>query len=72
MWYSEACKKDINIKTKSSHFKSAAHIKNEVISRMNNNFTDKTCTYINPDFEKVDNLVERAIDDCTKYFHSFK
>ena len=29
-------------------------------------------TYINPDFEKVDNLVERVIDDCKKYFHRFK
>ena len=28
--------------------------------------------YINPDFEKVDNLVKRAIDDCTNYFHRFK
>ena len=72
MWYCEVCKKDININTKSSHIKSAAHIENEVISRINNNLTDKTYTYINPDFEKVDNLVERAIDDCTKYFHRFK
>ena len=72
MWYCEVCKKDININTKSSHIKSAAHIESEVISRINNNLTDKTYTYINPDFEKVDNLVERAIDDCTKYFHRFK
>ena len=72
MWYCEVCKKDININTKSSHIKSAAHIKNEVISRINNNLTDKTYTYINPDFEKVDNLVERAIDDCKKYFRRFK
>ena len=72
MWYCEVCKKDININTKSSHIKSAAHIENEVISRINNNLTDKTYTYINPDFEKVDNLVKRAIDDCTKYFHGVK
>ena len=71
MWYCEACKKDINNNTKSSHIKSAAHVENEVNSRINNNLTDKTYTYINPDFEKVDNLVERAIDDCTKYFHRF-
>ena len=72
MWYCELCKKNININTKSSYIKSAAHIENEVISRMNNNLTDKTYTYINPDFEKVDHLVQRAIDDCTKYFHRFK
>ena len=72
MWYCEVCKKHININTRSSHIKSAAHIENEVISRKNNNLTDKTYTYINPDFEKVDNLVIRAIDDSTKYLHRFK
>ena len=72
MWYCEVCKKDININTKSSHIKSATHIENEVISRINNNLTDKTYTYINPDFEKVDNLVRRAFDDCTQHFHRFK
>ena len=68
----EVCKKVINLNTKSSHVKSAAHIENEVISRINNNLTDKTYTYINPDFEKEDNLVKRAIDDCTKYFRRFQ
>ena len=72
MWHCEACKKDININTKSSLIKSAAHKENEVICRINNNLTDKTYTYINPDFEKVNKLVERAIDDCTNYFHRFK
>ena len=72
MWYCEVCKKDININTKSSHIKSATHIENEVTSRKNNNLTDETYTFINPDFEKVDNLVKTAIDDCTKYFHRFK
>ena len=52
MWYCEACKKDINNNTKSSHITSAAHTKNEVISRILNNLTDKTYTYINPHFEK--------------------
>ena len=65
MWYCEARKKDININTKFSLIKSAAHIENEVISRINNNLTDETYKYINPDFEKVDNLVKRAIDECT-------
>ena len=72
MWFCEACKKDINIITKSSHIKSAAHIENEVISRINNNLTDKTYRYINPDFEQVDNLIKRAIDECTQHFHRFK
>ena len=72
MWYCELCKKDININTKSSHIKSATHIENEVISRINNNLTDRTYRYINPDYERVDNLVKSAIDDCTKYFHRFK
>ena len=72
MWYCELCKKDININTNSSHIKYAAQIENEVISRINNNLTDRTYTYLNPDFEKVNNLVQRAIDVCTKYFHRFK
>ena len=72
MWYCTACKKDINSNTKSSHIKFAAHIENEVISRINNNLTDKTYTYINPDFEKLDNSIKRAIDECTQNFHKFK
>ena len=72
MWFCEVCKKDIKINTKSSHIKSAAHIQNEVISRINNNLTDKTYTYTNPEFVKVDNLTERAIDECTKYFRRIK
>ena len=71
MWYCDVCKKDININTKSAHIKSAAHIENEVISRINNNLTDKTYRYINPDFEQVDNLIKRAIDECTQHFHRF-
>ena len=50
MWYCEVRKKDININTKSSHIKSAAHIENEVFSRINNNLTDKAYTDTNPDF----------------------
>ena len=38
---------------------------------MNNNPTDETYTYIDPDFEQVDNLIERAFDDCTQHFHRF-
>ena len=57
MWYCEACKKDLNIITKSSHIKSAAQIENEVVSRINKNLIDKTYTYTNPTFEKVDNLI---------------
>ena len=72
MRYCEVCKKDTNIIIKTSLIKSASQIENDVTSRINNNLTDKTYTYINPDFEKVDNLVERAIDDCTKCFHRFK
>ena len=72
MWYCEACKKDINNNTKCSHIKSAAHIGNEFISRINNNVTGKTYTYINPDFEKIENLVKRAFDECTQHFHRFK
>ena len=72
MWLCEACKKDININTKSSHIKSTPHLENEVISRINNNLTDKTYKYINPDFEKVDKLMKRVIDECTQHFHRFK
>ena len=72
MWYCDICEKDIKINTKSSHIKSVTHIQNEVISRIINNLTDRTYSYINPDYERVDNLVKNAIDDCTKYFHRFK
>ena len=72
MWYCEVCKKDININTKSSHIKTAAHREIEAISRINKNPTDKTYTYINPDFEQVDNLIKRAIDECTQHFQRFK
>ena len=37
-----------------------------------NNLTDETYTYLNPVFDQRDGLVERAIDDCTKYFNRFK
>ena len=63
MWYCEVCKKEIKFITKSFHIKSAAHKESKVISRMKNNRTDKTYTNINPDFEKVDNLIKRAIDE---------
>ena len=72
MWYCEACKKDINVNTKTSHIKSAAHIENEVVSRINKNLTDNTYTYINPGFEEVDNLFKRAIDEYTQHFQKFK
>ena len=72
MWYCEACKKDINIKTKASHFKSAAHIENEFFSRINNNLTEKTYTYINPDFEKLENLIKSAIDERTQHIFKYK
>ena len=72
MWYCEACKKRINNKTKSSQNHSAAYIEIEVFSGINNNLTDETYTYINPVFEQVDNLIKRAIDECTQHFHRFK
>ena len=50
----------------------ATPLEKEVISRINNNLTDKTYTYINPDFEKVDNLFKRTIDECTQHFHRLK
>ena len=61
----------MKINTKSSHIKSATHLENEVIPRINSNLTDKTYTYINPDIQQ-DNLVERAIDDSIKKIHRFK
>ena len=42
MWYCKTCKKGVNINTRSSHIKSAVHLRNEVTSRLNNNHTDKT------------------------------
>ena len=72
MWYCEACKKDVNINTKSCHMKSVTLIQKEVFSRIKNNLTDKTNTYINPDLEQVDNLFKRDIDESTQHFHRFK
>ena len=66
MWYCEVCKKGININTKSSQIKSITDTENEVFSKMKINFTDKTDTYLNPDFVQVDGSVKRAINDCTK------
>ena len=72
MWYCEACEKDRNNNTESSHIKSVTHIENEVISRINNNLTDKTYTNINPNFDQADKLFKSAIDECTQHFHGFK
>ena len=69
MWSCEACKKDINNDTKTSHIKPETPIEDEVISGMNNNFTYKTYTYLNPKSDQGDGLGDRTIDDCTKYFH---
>ena len=76
MWYCDACKKDINNNNKSSNIKSAANFKNEVISRIKINLTDKIFTYINPDFEQVDNLIKQwlinvTIAECIQHFHRF-
>ena len=72
MRYCETCKKDINNNTKFSQIKSsAAYTEKEVISRINNNLTDKPYTYINPYFEQVDNIIKRAIDECTQHFHRY-
>ena len=72
MWYCEACKKDIIINTIFSQIKCTTHIEKEVIARIINNLTDESYTYINPDFEKVDNLIKKAIDECTQHFHRFE
>ena len=52
MWHCETCKRDRNFSITSSHIKSAALIEIEVPSGINFNLTDKTYTYINPDFEQ--------------------
>ena len=72
MWYSEACKKDKKINTKHSYNKSKSCIENEVISRINNKVADETCTYLIPEFDQVDGLGKKTIDDCTQLFHRLK
>ena len=62
----------MNIDSKSSHIKSTTVMNKEVVSRTNKNLTDKSSTHLNPDFEQVNNLVKRAIDDCTQRFNSFE
>ena len=62
----------MNIDTKSSHIKSTTVIVKEVVSRINKNLTDKSSTHLNPHVEQKDNLVKRAIDDCTQRFHIFE
>ena len=58
MWYWEVCKNDVNLITKSSHIKSDTKTENGLVSRINNNPTDKTNTYNNPKFNKIVVLVE--------------
>ena len=72
MFYCEACKKDRNFIAKSPHMKSKSHIEYKSIYRINDNLTDKTYTHLKPDFEQVDVLVKRTIDDRIKYFHSIE
>ena len=67
MWFFETSKKDIY--TLNLPILNLQHIENEVVSRINNNFTDKTYTHLNPEFDRVDDLIRKAIDDCEKYFH---
>ena len=43
----------------------------EVLSRMNNNLSDKTYIYLNPESNEVNRLVKRAIDVCKQYFYRF-
>ena len=50
--------------SKPSHLESTTHIKNEVPSTVNINFTDKLFRHVNPDFEQVGKLVKIATDDC--------
>ena len=38
----------------------------------NKNLLDETYTYLNLEFEQVDELLRRTIDDCTQCFHRFK
>ena len=72
MWFCESCRKDRNIDTKSSHI-NLPHIWKmklflEKILTLQIKLTD---TYINPDVEQIDNLIKRAIEECTQHFHRF-
>ena len=72
MWFSEKGKGDVKNNANSSHIEFTTHKEIEVNFRMNNNLTCETYAYLNPEFDQVDGLVERAVDDCTKDFHRFK
>ena len=72
MLYYETCKKDLNIITKTSHFKSTILIENEVISRTNNHLSDRTFIFLNPEFDHLYGLVENTFDDCEKKIHGIK
>ena len=41
-------------------------------SRVYDKLSDETYTYLNPQFDQVDGLVEKAIDDCEKHFQRYK
>ena len=71
MWYCEACKKDNNCITKSSHIKSQSHIENEVFSGINDNLSGKIYTYLNLELDQRDGFFTRSIDDCSQFFHRF-
>ena len=72
MIYCEVCKKDLNIFTKPSHIKSDTHKEKEVFSRKNNTLAGEIYTYLNPQFDQVDDSLKGASNDRTKYLHRFK
>ena len=59
----------MNINIKYCYIKSATQ-KNELVLRINNNLTDETYRYLNPENDQADGLDERAIDGCEQFFHS--
>ena len=72
IFYCQVCEKHIINKNKSSNMKSDTRKESEVICRINNTLTGKTYAYLNPEFDQVDGLVKRAVNDCTLYFQRFK
>ena len=62
---------DMNDETKFFFIESKKHVEKKVVSRINTNLTDKVNAHLNLDFDREDNWVERAFDDCTQYFLRF-
>ena len=68
MWFCEGCERNLKNNSKSSHFKSTAHLKKIITFRINNDPTYKNYVFDYPNVYQFDYIIEEASDDCMQYF----